>query len=168
MMRLFEFWTFYYSFLLLMDFFLKEAVHQRAFCSYSFFFVCFYRGKYCTTLFFFSFFFSSLLKTISGGTASTRARGAIAQLQLGAEGITMGASPPRVARIRSVSPGRLGQICDLVLQWEGLVANSSWFYFKSLISVSYHDQFHPLVHQFPFFLFSKNRPIREAKIKTGL
>lgn len=61
MMRLFEFWTFYYSFLLLMDFFLKEAVHQRAFCSYSFFF-CFYRGKYCTTLFFLSFFFLPFLK----------------------------------------------------------------------------------------------------------
>lgn len=49
MMRLFEFFTFYYSFLLLTVFFLKDAVHQRAFCSYI---VIFYRGKYCTTLFF--------------------------------------------------------------------------------------------------------------------
>lgn len=47
-MRLFEFLTFYYSFLLLTVFFLKEAVHQRAFCSYI---VIFYRGKYCTTFF---------------------------------------------------------------------------------------------------------------------
>lgn len=61
MMRLFEFLTFYYSFLLLTVFFLKEAVHQRAFCSYI---VIFYRGKYCTTFFF-------LLKTISGGISST-------------------------------------------------------------------------------------------------
>lgn len=43
------FFTFYYSFLLLTVFFLKEAVHERAFCSYI---VIFYRGKYCTTLFF--------------------------------------------------------------------------------------------------------------------
>lgn len=49
MMRLLEFLTFYYSFLLLTVFFLKEAVHQRAFCSYI---VIFYRGKYCTTFFF--------------------------------------------------------------------------------------------------------------------
>lgn len=48
MMRLFQFLTFYYSFLLLTVFFLKEAVHQRAFCSYI---VIFYRGKYCTTFF---------------------------------------------------------------------------------------------------------------------
>lgn len=48
-------WIFFlsfYLFLLSMVFFLKEAVHQRAFCSYSFV-VFFYRGKYCTTHFFF-------------------------------------------------------------------------------------------------------------------
>lgn len=62
MMRLFEFLTFYYSFLLLTVFFLKEAVHQRAFCSYI---VIFLQRKILYNLFFF------LLKTISGGISST-------------------------------------------------------------------------------------------------
>lgn len=53
MMRLFEFLTFYYSFLLLTVFFLKEAVHQRAFCSYI---VIFLQRKILYNLF---FFFSS-------------------------------------------------------------------------------------------------------------
>lgn len=61
MMRLFEFLTFYYSFLLLTVFFLKEAVHQRAFCSYI---VIFLQRKILYNLFF-------LLKTISGGISST-------------------------------------------------------------------------------------------------
>lgn len=60
-MRLFEFLTFYYSFLLLMVFFLKEAVHQRAFCSY----IVILQRKILYNLFFF------LLKTISGGISST-------------------------------------------------------------------------------------------------
>lgn len=51
MMRLFEFLTFYYSFLLLTVFFLKEAVHQRAFCSYI---VIFLQRKILYNLFFFS------------------------------------------------------------------------------------------------------------------
>lgn len=62
MMRLFEFLTFYYSFLLFTVFFLKEAVHQRAFCSYI---VIFLQRKILYNLFFF------LLKTISGGISST-------------------------------------------------------------------------------------------------
>lgn len=61
MMRLFEFLTFYYSFLLFTVFFLKEAVHQRAFCSYSYFFT----EENTVQPFFF------LLKTISGGISST-------------------------------------------------------------------------------------------------
>lgn len=52
-MRLFEFLTFYYSFLLFTVFFLKEAVHQRAFCSYI---VIFLQRKILYNLF---FFFSS-------------------------------------------------------------------------------------------------------------
>lgn len=71
-----------------MDFFLKEAVHQRAFCSYI---VFLYRGKYCTTLFFFSF-----SKQHLGGTASTHTCGAIAHLQRGAEGMAIGVSTPQV------------------------------------------------------------------------
>lgn len=51
MMRLFEFLSFYYSFLLLTVFFLKEAVHQRAFCSYI---VIFLQRKILYNLFFFS------------------------------------------------------------------------------------------------------------------
>lgn len=62
MMRLFEFLTFYYSFLLLMVFFLKEAVHQRAFCSY----IDFFTEENTVQPFFFV-----LLKTISGGVSST-------------------------------------------------------------------------------------------------
>lgn len=61
MMRLFEFLTFYYSFLLLMVFVLKEAVHQRAFCSY----IVFFTEENTVQPFFF------LLKTISGGVSST-------------------------------------------------------------------------------------------------
>lgn len=63
MMRLFEFLTFYYSFLLLMVFFLKEAVHQRAFCSY----IDFFTEENTVQ----PFFFFVLLKTISGGVSST-------------------------------------------------------------------------------------------------
>lgn len=44
-----------------MVFFLKEAVHQRAFCSY----IVFLQRKILYNLFFF------LLKTISGGVSST-------------------------------------------------------------------------------------------------
>lgn len=140
-MRLFEFWTFYYSFLFLMDFFLKEAVHQRAFCSYIV--VFFYRGKYCTTLFFFF-----LLKTTSGGIASTHVCGAIAHPQCGAQGMW---SVCRLLRSYIISTGRFGQICHSVLQWEGLVVNFSWFYCKSRSSVSYHSpSFPPLYTSFLF------------------
>lgn len=61
MMRLFRFFTFYYSFLLLTVFFLKEAVHQRAFCSY----IVIFTEENTVQPFFF------LLKTISEGISST-------------------------------------------------------------------------------------------------
>lgn len=63
MVRLFEFLTFYYSFLLFTLFFLKEAVHQRAFLFiYSYFFT----EENTVQPFFFL-----LLETISAGISST-------------------------------------------------------------------------------------------------
>lgn len=61
-----------------------------------------------------------------------------------------------------VSTGSLGQICNLVLQGEGLVINFSWFYCKSRVSVSYHS---PSSHTSCLFF---NCSIREAKLKTSL
>lgn len=62
-MWIFIFFIIHFSFL--MVFFLKEAVHQRAFCSYIVFFLFFFTEENTVQPFFFF-----LLKTVSGGTSS--------------------------------------------------------------------------------------------------
>lgn len=157
MMRLFEFWTFYYSFLFLMDFFLKEAVHQRAFCSY----IVFFTEENTVQPY---FFFPSQNNNWRNGAYTRLVRSLTSSVEL-----RRWRSVCRLLRSYIASTGRLGQIYNLVLQWEGLAVNFPWFYCKSRISVSYHSpSFFPFLHQFPFFkLFNQRSKIKNQSLNKS-